>query len=125
MSYEGYIQELCANGHLSEEPESYCDYEVGARCLVCGAEIVWKNSVDDTNGDACGAVPMKMLEISPEKVEETKEEVDGRWVVSIRRTVAVYRIPSRAETKLLRSWWDGDVCRFIESGREVDPGGNK
>jgi hypothetical protein len=51
MSFEGYIQKLCANGH-----HWVCDVyfdDSNEVCSVCGAEVVWKNIVDTTNGMYC------------------------------------------------------------------------
>ena len=47
MSYEGFTQALCANGHYQE-----CDCHDNPvdPCPECGAEIVWRNEVDVTNG---------------------------------------------------------------------------
>lgn len=47
MSWEGYHQRLCSNGHYwtvdgyLSEPEE---------CRVCGEKFVWENIVDTTNG---------------------------------------------------------------------------
>ena len=52
MSYKGYQQILCENGHYSEE-DAYATYWVNnqpPKCLICGAEEAWKNSVNTTNG---------------------------------------------------------------------------
>lgn len=76
MSYEGYVQLLCAEGHLSEvcwtgkEPK---------RCR-CGAKMVWRNAVDITNG-------------SFEQVEkngawyDTKKRIDGLVRLKVKRRV--------------------------------------
>jgi hypothetical protein len=46
VSYEGWFQLLCANGHLSA-----CDaYEDPPVVCRCGASMVWSNSIDNTNG---------------------------------------------------------------------------
>lgn len=56
MSYEGYVQVLCANGHYStydcwDDPfVIYDDSEETPICKVCGARLVWRNGVDTTNG---------------------------------------------------------------------------
>lgn len=47
MSYEGYTQKLCANGHLREAD---CWDEWPETC-GCGAVFVWSHQVDETNGD--------------------------------------------------------------------------
>ena len=48
MSYIGYEQYLCANGHL--RVIDCCADNGGRPCEICGAEMVWRNSVDQTNG---------------------------------------------------------------------------
>ncbi len=51
MSYEGYYQFICKNGHLSThdvyamEPESFKCEATG-----CGAALAWWNQVNLTNG---------------------------------------------------------------------------
>lgn len=83
MSYEGYVQVLCANGHYStydcwDDPFGlgYGEETVNPICNVCGAKLVWRNGVDITNG--CDAIP---------EVEDTegicggglhREEIDKR-----------------------------------------------
>lgn len=46
MSYEGYEQLICANGHYAERD---CYEDCDAPCNVCGAEIADRRSVDQTN----------------------------------------------------------------------------
>ena len=48
MSFEGYYQVLCENGHYTafdvfDEPEKQ-------ECGICGASRAWENLVDQTNG---------------------------------------------------------------------------
>ena len=47
MSWEGYTQRLCKNGHLLSSTDYIDEAEP---CLVCGAGQVWWNQVDLTNG---------------------------------------------------------------------------
>ena len=47
MSYEGFTQYLCKNGHLHELDCYMDDLKI---CPVCSEKIVWENSVDVTNG---------------------------------------------------------------------------
>jgi len=47
MSYEGYVQYLCKNGH-HHELDCMCDDL--KKCLTCNEPIVWRNGVDITNG---------------------------------------------------------------------------
>jgi len=50
MSYEGYVQILCENGHY-ECVDCWDDHDPDAwLCEVCGAKMTWWNSVDVTNG---------------------------------------------------------------------------
>ena len=53
MSYEGYEQHLCKNGH-----RFFCDCfeEVGV-CPVCEVESIWSNPVDETNCESYGIIP--------------------------------------------------------------------
>jgi len=48
MSYEGYSQFLCKEGHY------WCsdvyEYDDGSKCPGCGHPAVWSNGVDETNG---------------------------------------------------------------------------
>lgn len=46
MSYEGYVQAICAKGHQRAWDAFYHGLE---RCQ-CGADIVFTNEVDQTNG---------------------------------------------------------------------------
>ena len=48
MSFEGYYQVLCENGHLNTW-DVYSSPEENIRCH-CGKKFVWKNLVDQTNG---------------------------------------------------------------------------
>lgn len=47
MSYEGYRQYICKNGHAFTR-DAYNDDN--PKCDICKAEPVWANSVDQTNG---------------------------------------------------------------------------
>jgi hypothetical protein len=68
MSYEGYTQRLCATGHL-EDVDCYPNFD--DKCS-CGAFIVFKNMVDETNGCAaineqghcqCGYIPIEQFPV--------------------------------------------------------------
>lgn len=48
MSYEGYSQFLCKNGHLWTADCWKAETEM--KCPVCGKQKVWENMVDTTNG---------------------------------------------------------------------------
>lgn len=55
MSYEGFTQILCKNGHYFEK-DAYFDWDGGEhktwKCPVCGVGLAWQNGVDQTN--CCG-----------------------------------------------------------------------
>lgn len=54
MSYEGYVQNLCKNGHHWEaEGGSYADPTV---CPECTQPPEWVNPVNDTNCDSIGEI---------------------------------------------------------------------
>jgi hypothetical protein len=48
MSFEGYYEFLCQNGH-----HAACDVYAPEpkKCRVCGASMAWQNMVDQTNGE--------------------------------------------------------------------------
>jgi len=48
MSYEGYVQLLCEEGHQTSY--GVYDYDRDKLCR-CGAKFVWRNSVDVTNNE--------------------------------------------------------------------------
>lgn len=49
MSYEGYVQIICVNGHLYEQ-----DYYSSQEKCTCGAKEEYRNYVNNTNGDHVG-----------------------------------------------------------------------
>lgn len=51
MSYEGYEQKICKKGHYWTIDSQLTTWkEEKEKCLICGEEEVWTNSVDVTNG---------------------------------------------------------------------------
>jgi hypothetical protein len=65
MSYEGYSQVICANGHSYDIDCN--DFGHDGRCPECQAESVWTNGVDTTNGS---------FNIDSDG-NETNERIDG------------------------------------------------
>lgn len=49
MSWEGYAQMLCKNGHLREHDEGFC-YADHSKCPSCDAEVIGFAIIDTTNG---------------------------------------------------------------------------
>lgn len=90
MSYEGYVQQLCTNGHYSQA-DAYAD---GFACVDCGAEIAWTNAVDETNCDSFGYIPPE--EFKKILVKEETVEVCNLGHAHI-TSPAVYRIPAKDE----------------------------
>ena len=66
MSYEGYSQFLCKNGHYWTED---C-YMAGDdnECLICHGPVFWENMVDVTNG---------CYDYDPVTGEDTGKRIDG------------------------------------------------
>lgn len=54
MSFEGYYQILCVNGHLQEIDVYSMDFDIDNfkdwECEYCNGKIAWWNIVDETNG---------------------------------------------------------------------------
>lgn len=78
MSYEGHEQLWCSNGHYSE-----CDAydDVPKTCRFCGAEIVFSNSVDDTNCQSYGYIrPKKISPAVTGVTEKTLYEASELYV---------------------------------------------
>lgn len=46
MSFEGYYQFMCPNGHSWEEDV----YSTTGQCYICKQMACWNNTVDTTNG---------------------------------------------------------------------------
>lgn len=108
MSYEGYVQCLCKNGHYFEEDERYDFAEVRSEygiCGICNSEIIWTNHVDDTNCDQWGAIPFdefkKNFLLTPEKRETCN-------LGHVHLSAATYRIPTMEETKKFQSRLDNE-----------------
>lgn len=94
MSYEGYTQNLCANGHGFHEDAHAVHHQV---CGECGAPGVWCNPVDETNCESYGEIDLSPFIISAPKPERCNlgHEHQGAYV---------YRIPTPAETEAARCW---------------------
>lgn len=62
MSYEGYIQVLCPNGHTwnindngwEPSPDEF-------KCSHCRQFAIWKNFVDETNGESIGLIQLEKI----------------------------------------------------------------
>lgn len=97
MSYEGYEQHICANGHLFYNYDIYY-FERPTIVCHCGADSVWQNSVDDTNCDANGYIP---------------EELFRHYAPG------VFAIPTQKESLAMQTYRENDDLFFIETNERV------
>jgi hypothetical protein len=112
MSYEGYEQHLCQNGHLFD---NYDILSESLSCPECKAPSVFYNLVDQTNGEDWGVI----LASGWETLRLTSDEYEtcnlGRRHLV---TLGTYRIPSAKELEGLRYHWHSDCgyapCRPSE-----------
>jgi hypothetical protein len=95
MSYEGYEQVLCENGHLSVV-DAYNDLQMFL--CSCGAKAAWSNSVDQTNCEEVGLINMERLLVREAKYETCDKCKHSKLVFA-----PVYRIPGEHETKALQT----------------------
>lgn len=109
MSYEGYDEHLCKNGHRFTTDPFWCGpgYEEKPICPIagCGKESVWHNSVDETNGPSQGKITEKgwdTLLIADDKKVYTCSHCGHAKLVGH----AKYRIPTEEELKQLRVYHD-------------------
>jgi hypothetical protein len=84
MSFEGYYQKLCTNGHLVECDVYSFDED---NCQVCKAEWVWENVVDCTNESGVGRVELEIA--TPAKYKTTCEACGAQQLVA----EETYKIP--------------------------------
>lgn len=124
MSYEGYEQVLCKNGHLGSADAYFGHHDW--QCPDCGTpDIAWSNSVDDTNGERFGYIHMEQFLIRPARFTWR-----FRWNGSVKGFVReetdaeVYRIPGERETLTARTYEDGgkEIPVYdldTEEGREM------
>jgi len=103
MSFEGYVQRLCKNGHYSSG--DVWTHRAGARCLErrCRASIVWTNLVDETNGAPQGKIDMEQFLVTP-----VKSETCPTCGHTQQSEPAIYRIPTPEETEKARQYFDED-----------------
>lgn len=86
MSFEGYAQIICVNGHRYDD-----DCHDPRRCYVCGGKPAWINVVDQTNNPGDDVIPdeeFARFQITPETPTPGGE--------------ATYRIPADDEVAAMR-----------------------
>jgi hypothetical protein len=106
MSYEGYDQQICQNGHYTEVDcydNSYDD--LVAACKICEAPIGWTNGVNQTNGPDQGVVPFTVLRknflVQDAKMCKCSTCSNEHLVEP-----AIFRVPAHGETDSLRVYVD-------------------
>jgi hypothetical protein len=90
MSYEGYVEHLCPDGHYWAV-DAYME-STPERCPRCGKSSAWSHDVDETNG--------VQYDESGEPYPNTVPwplEVDRYEEVVIRRQEPVYKLPCSPE----------------------------
>ena len=101
MSYEGYVQLICENGHLTSEDAYYHD-GTEPECSICKGKILWENQVDQTNCDEFGAITINDM-IKHFRIQEEKFEKCPTCNHTHMIKPNLYRIPTREETDNLRT----------------------
>ena len=100
MSYEGYRENLCANGHRWSVD---CDDDDGV-CKFCHGVPVWSIAVDETN-DCQGYISDEgWARLDTGVVDTFPASFDCKSVMCTK----VYRIPSPEETESLRQYPNHD-----------------
>ena len=104
MSYEGFDQLLCSNGHYwtcnAFDNVSYDEHgpkEISLSCPHCKTPSVWSNPIDQTNGGDVGFIDMNQF-----LVKEKELETCQTCKHSSETAPAIYRIPSKEETEVAR-----------------------
>lgn len=97
MSYEGYEQHICKNGHLFCNHDIYHFEGEEVRCY-CGAESVWYNQVDDTNCYQEGYIPKQLFRSF---------------------SYGVLAIPTQNEARAMKTYNEGTGLRYCETGELV------
>lgn len=107
MSYEGYEQCICTNGHRYDRADSYHARDSGQNlkaCPYCGGQAAIVNPVDETNCNSFGIVPdaaWETLKIA-DAVTHTCPTCTHTKVVEEQK----YRIPNCKELEAMRCWRD-------------------
>jgi len=123
MSWEGYAQVFCENGHLHgnwDDPYYFGgEEEKRSLCPNCGARPAFTNVVDDTNYDNQGILTddvLKTLLISEEKTATCN--LGHVHIIQ----AAVYRIITEEEARGLSSFMDPATNTYIRYSSLKDEG---
>jgi hypothetical protein len=117
MSYEGWSQCLCEEGHLFNGPDPW-QASKKIRCPHCNREPVVINMVDVTNGDCYGFIPEEEWErflYTPKRVETCN--LGHQHILA----QATYFIPSEEEMEYMRTRVDEWKEQKVPEGAEYIP----
>ena len=108
MSYEGYTQNICEEGHRFDTDVG-CWFGKEPLCPVCSAKVCWSNGVDQTNFEEDGFIPDEDFARFLHTPGETQVCSLGHTHI-VRH--ATYLVPTQEQVEPLRTYidgWDGDV----------------
>lgn len=105
MSYEGYEQHICKNGHYFNNYDIYSVMfsDDPVKCSYCQAPSAWRNCVDQTNGPSQGVIPMEKFNAFLVSPAEHQECNLGHFHLT---KEAVYRVPTQKETEPLCEYFE-------------------
>lgn len=106
MSFEGYCQSICSNGHYY----TFDTYDSETNCPYCNGEGAWTNSVDDTNGECVGYIPKESLNIF---IIDAYQPPECFIYPGEMNELLIYRIPTYEETRALRTCIDRHGHRVL------------
>lgn len=114
MSYEGFEQHICANGHYFTCEESFGGYfgEDGSSCPVCKASSAWCNGVDQTNGSSEGEIKYDDL-IKNFQIKEEVVETCNLGHKHLKEPI-LFRIPTREEAEPFRRY-NPILCNIVDT----------
>jgi hypothetical protein len=101
-SFEGYYQQWCRNGHVTNKDIGYRQDHTAGVCPICAESIVFRNFVEDDDPSNCDRVSLDQFKITPETTTKDFKCVDGVWEHITRTVFGTYRIPTNEEIKVLR-----------------------
>lgn len=106
MSYEGYEQHICENGHYFTCDALFMFDTRETTCPHCQSKSAWVNAVDETNADGVGYIPEETLKekFLIKEAEYKTCNLNCEHLIS----PAVFRIPTKEETKPLETYRKND-----------------
>jgi len=116
MSYEGFVQILCKNGHYFSfncyndptSPAEWGEDKEKWKCPNCGEGISWRNNVDQTNccigfdscreeehKKTCNSIGFGYIELEIDKPKETKQCKECGHIHTVKKET--YKIPEKRD----------------------------